>query len=163
RPRTAPAVAARAVAVSVLAGPLRWDQPLAAIGQHQQQLQPPVPAHPAQHPQLPPSQRVTQARDHHRAWQRGGHRSASLPPPARGGPAAFTPAPAKGVLGGGPGDSLGRGGPPHPPPPAPRPSPPAPPPPPPPPQRSRPPRPAGPGTAPTRPRPRPAGSPPAAA
>ena len=47
---------------SVQAGPLRRDQPLAAIGQHHQQLQPPVPAHPAQHPQFLPVQRVTRPR-----------------------------------------------------------------------------------------------------
>jgi hypothetical protein len=32
-------------------GPGLGDQPLAAIRQHHQQLQPTVPAHPAQHPQ----------------------------------------------------------------------------------------------------------------
>jgi hypothetical protein len=35
-----------------------------------------VPAHPAQHPQLPPGQRVTRTGDNHRARQRG-HRPSS--------------------------------------------------------------------------------------
>ena len=49
----------------VQVGPGRRDQRLAAIGQHQQQLQPPVPPHPAQLPQRLPLQRVTPPRDHH--------------------------------------------------------------------------------------------------
>jgi hypothetical protein len=47
-------------------GPRRRDQRLAAIRQHQQQLDPAVPSHPAQHLQLPPFQRVSPTRDHHR-------------------------------------------------------------------------------------------------
>ena len=39
-------------------GPRRRDQRLAAVGQHQQQLHRPVPAHPAQHPQRPALQRM---------------------------------------------------------------------------------------------------------
>jgi hypothetical protein len=46
-------------------GPGRRNQRLAAIRQHQQQLDAAMPPHPAQHRQRPSLQRMTPPRDHH--------------------------------------------------------------------------------------------------
>jgi hypothetical protein len=62
---------------AVLAGLLRRDQPLAAVGQLQHQLQAAEPAHPAQHAQLTALQRVPGLSYDHPGRQHGPHRHAS--------------------------------------------------------------------------------------
>lgn len=62
----------------VPAGLLRRDQPLAAVGQFEHQLQAAESAHPAQHTQVTALQRVPGLGDDHRGRQRGPHRHVSV-------------------------------------------------------------------------------------